>query len=60
MMPTFSFLTPREVIERAGPYNERLSRCNDLDFFSRVMLISSGILFCNDLSRLLPLGSFNL
>lgn len=48
MMPVFAFLTPRELVERAGPFNERLVRNNDLDFFSRVMLLSSGVLFCND------------
>jgi GT2 family glycosyltransferase len=48
MMPNFSWLTPRAVIERAGPWNEALSVNDDGEFFCRVVLASSGIAFCAD------------
>jgi glycosyltransferase involved in cell wall biosynthesis len=48
MMPNFAWLSPRTVIENAGPWNERLSLNDDGEFFCRVVLASSGILFCND------------
>jgi hypothetical protein len=48
MMPNFSWLTPRAVIERAGPWNETLSVYDDGEFFCRVVLASSGIAFCAD------------
>jgi glycosyltransferase involved in cell wall biosynthesis len=47
MMPVFAWLTPRDAIERAGPWNERLSLCDDGEYFARVALASSGILFCD-------------
>lgn len=46
MMPNFAWLTPRAVIERAGPWNEALSVNDDGEFFCRVVLASSGIAFC--------------
>jgi glycosyltransferase involved in cell wall biosynthesis len=46
MMPNFSWLSPRAVIERAGPWNETLSVYDDGEFFCRVVLASSGIAFC--------------
>lgn len=48
MMPNFAWLTPRALIERAGPWNESLSLNDDGEFFSRVVLASSGIVFCGD------------
>jgi GT2 family glycosyltransferase len=48
MMPNFAWLTPRAVIEKAGPWNERLSLNDDGEFFCRILLASSGILFCWD------------
>jgi hypothetical protein len=48
MMPNFAWLTPRAVIDRAGPWNERLSLNDDGEFFCRVALASSGIVFCGD------------
>jgi glycosyltransferase involved in cell wall biosynthesis len=48
MMPNFAWLTPRAVIERAGPWNETLSVYDDGEFFCRVALASSGIVFCAD------------
>jgi glycosyltransferase involved in cell wall biosynthesis len=48
MMPNFAWLTPRAVIERAGPWNEALSVNDDGEFFCRVVLASSGIVFAAD------------
>jgi glycosyltransferase involved in cell wall biosynthesis len=48
MMPNFAWLTPRAVIERAGPWDESLSVNDDGEFFCRVGLASSGIVFCAD------------
>ncbi len=48
MMPNFAWLAPRALIERAGPWNEALSLNDDGEFFSRVVLASSGIVFCGD------------
>src|SRR4029077_12235530 len=48
MMPNFAWLTPRAVIERAGPWNETLSVNDDGEFFCRVVLASSGIVFAAD------------
>jgi hypothetical protein len=48
MMSNFSWLTPRAVIERAGPWDETLSVNDDGEFFCRVVLASSGIVFCAD------------
>ena len=48
MMPSFAWLTPRALIERAGPWNERLSLNDDGEFFSRVVLAASSIVFCDD------------
>jgi glycosyltransferase involved in cell wall biosynthesis len=47
MMPNFAWLTPRAVIEKAGPWNEELSVNDDGEFFGRAALASSGILFCD-------------
>ena len=46
MMPVFSWLTPRELIKEAGPWDENLSVNDDGEFFTRVILKSSGIVFC--------------
>ncbi|MEA2989893.1 MAG: hypothetical protein QOG83_2604 [Alphaproteobacteria bacterium] len=48
MMPNFAWLAPRAVIERAGRWNERLSVNDDGEFFCRVVLAASRILFCNE------------
>ena len=46
MMPIFAWLTPRRVIEEAGPWDESLTLDDDGEFFTRVILKSSRILFC--------------
>lgn len=48
MMPTGCWLTPRAVIDAAGPWDESLpgNPDDDGEFFSRVVMRSSGVLFC--------------
>jgi glycosyltransferase involved in cell wall biosynthesis len=46
MMPNFGWLTPRHIIEKAGPWDESLTLDDDGEFFTRVVLESSRILFC--------------
>jgi glycosyltransferase involved in cell wall biosynthesis len=46
MMPNFAWLTPRALIERAGPWDEALSQNDDGEFFTRVALAASNIAFC--------------
>lgn len=50
MMQTGCWLTPRHIIELAGPWNETLKKNpnDDGEFFCRVLLQSSGIKFCSD------------
>lgn len=43
-----AWLTPRFIIEKAGTWNEELSLHDDGEFFSRVVLASSGVIFCKD------------
>ncbi|WP_354585086.1 glycosyltransferase family A protein [Hymenobacter sp. UYCo722] len=45
MQPS-AWLTHRSLIEAAGPWNEQLSLHDDGEFFSRVLLQSSEIVFC--------------
>ncbi|WP_256009569.1 glycosyltransferase family 2 protein [Desertivirga xinjiangensis] len=45
MMQCALFLIPREVLEKSGLWDERLSLINDFDFFIRVILASQQILF---------------
>ena len=48
MMPLFSWLTPREVAEHAGPWDESLSFNDDGEYFTRALLASKSILFCEE------------
>ena len=43
-----SWLCPRLLIEKAGPWNEKLSVDDDGEFFCRVVLASDGIIFCRE------------
>jgi hypothetical protein len=43
-----AWLTPRRVIDRAGPWDETLSLNDDGEFFARVVLASQQVLFCPD------------
>lgn len=48
MMHGAAWLTPRRIVEAAGPWNEALSLINDHDFFTRMVLASSVVVFCPD------------
>ncbi len=48
MMPPIAWLTPRAVIARAGPWDERLTLNDDGEYFCRILLASVGIAFCAD------------
>jgi len=48
MFPPVVWLTPRKLIEQAGPWDEKLSYNDDPEFFARVLLKSEGILFCKE------------
>lgn len=48
MMQCAQFLIPRELLERAGGWDERLSLINDFEFFTRLTLASRGIVFTRD------------
>jgi glycosyltransferase involved in cell wall biosynthesis len=43
MVTIHSWLTPRILIEKAGPWNEKLSTDDDGEFFCRVVLAADGI-----------------
>ena len=45
MQPS-AWLTHRSLIEAAGPWNEQISLHDDGEFFSRVLVQSSGVVFC--------------
>jgi glycosyltransferase involved in cell wall biosynthesis len=47
MVTIHSWLTPRKLIDMAGPWNEKLSLDDDGEFFCRVILASEGIKFCD-------------
>ena len=46
MMANFAWLTPRALLERAGPWEETLSLVDDGEYFCRVLLAASSVLFC--------------
>jgi glycosyltransferase involved in cell wall biosynthesis len=45
MMQCGQFLIPRELLDRAGGWDERLSLINDFEFFTRLLLASRGLVF---------------
>lgn len=45
MMQCAQFLVPRTVLDRCGGWRESLSLVNDFEFFARVVLAGSGIVF---------------
>lgn len=45
MMQCAQFLLPRAVLDRAGGWDERLTLINDFEFFTRLLLTSSGLVF---------------
>jgi glycosyltransferase involved in cell wall biosynthesis len=51
MGQTSIWLAPRKLIEKAGPWDERLTLNDDGEFFSRVILQAKAIKFC-DMARI--------
>ncbi|ACB76044.1 glycosyltransferase family 2 protein [Opitutus terrae] len=45
MMQCGQFLVPHALLARTGGWDERLSLVNDFEFFARVVLASSGVVF---------------
>lgn len=43
-----AWLTPRHLIEKAGPWDESLSLHDDGEFFCRILLQSKGVRFCRE------------
>ncbi len=48
MMQCGLWLIPRQIIERVGGWNERLSLINDFEFFARILCAAREVLFCPD------------
>jgi hypothetical protein len=48
MMGGWKWLIPRNVLQRAGGWNESLTLNNDLDFIVRILLGSNGVRFAQD------------
>lgn len=48
MSMTGCWLTPRKLIEKGGLWDETLKRNQDGEFFSRIMLNASKVLYCDD------------
>ena len=48
MMQPGIFLVPRNIIEKAGAWNETLSLIDDFDYMIRVISNTSSVLFCED------------
>ena len=48
MMHPAAWLTPRDVADTAGPWDESLSLNDDGEYFARVVLASRGIAFCGE------------
>ena len=62
IMPSFAWLAPRSAIQKAGPWDEQLSLNDDGEFFSRVLLASTGVAFCSSARgyyRSLPVPSLS-
>jgi len=45
-MPLLSWLMPRKLVEKVGPWDERLSLNDDAEYHTRVVLNSSQIFYC--------------
>ncbi|HEY4990094.1 MAG TPA: glycosyltransferase family 2 protein [Opitutaceae bacterium] len=48
MMHGAAWLSPRAVIDGAGPWDESLTLVNDLEYFTRLVLAGEGVAFCPD------------
>ncbi len=50
MVALHSWLCPKNILDAAGPWNERLSMDDDGEYFCRVILASKGILYAKDVT----------
>jgi glycosyltransferase involved in cell wall biosynthesis len=57
--PLHVYLTPKTLIEKSGNWNEDLTNNDDAEFFARVILNSSGILFSDKTSVYYRYNSVN-
>jgi glycosyltransferase involved in cell wall biosynthesis len=48
MMQCALWMLPRQLLEKTGLWDERLSLINDFEFFARVLCSASVVLFCED------------
>tara|TARA_B100000809_G_C15046108_1_gene497306 strand:- start:24 stop:974 length:951 start_codon:yes stop_codon:yes gene_type:complete len=48
MVPIHSWLTPTDIIRKAGQWNESLSHNQDGEFFSRVLIHAESLKFCTN------------
>jgi glycosyltransferase involved in cell wall biosynthesis len=48
MMADFAWLSPRAVLDRAGPWDETLSLADDGEYFCRALLAASAVVFCGN------------
>ncbi|PZO19281.1 MAG: glycosyl transferase family 2 [Leptolyngbya foveolarum] len=46
MMHPAAWLVPREIVQKAGEWNETLSLNDDGEYFCRIILASAGVKFC--------------
>ncbi len=46
--PVHNWLTPHHIILAAGPFNEEIRVTEDVEFFTRAVLTSAGIRFCQE------------
>ncbi|WP_179374543.1 glycosyltransferase family 2 protein [Winogradskyella wichelsiae] len=51
MVQTSAWLTPRAIIENAGPWNNLLAKDQDGEFFARVGLQSKGIVYVSEVKN---------
>ena len=57
--PLHVYLTPRVLIEESGTWNEAITNNDDAEFFTRVILNSSGIIFTDKTSVYYRYNSYN-
>lgn len=48
MMPIHAWLVSRQLALQAGPWNEKLTVNDDGEYFDRVVLLSSRVVFCDE------------
>ena len=48
MVTVHSWLSPKSVLDKAGPWNEELSLDDDGEYFCRALLASAGVIYSHD------------